>query len=270
MEILISPEILREVRNNGDNLSELLQQASNEQLESNCLNEALTAAVQNDHHQNVGKLIVKGATNISEALKLSVNEKKIHASAMLMLVYAAMDGNCNLIRQLFDEIRIEDQPCQECSKSSGGTYALVSRMLNQSTTDEDCRECLQSVQQVLKNSNMPTTIPIEIARRNITGQTSAQRAKRCAHVREELLMKTNVNKEGKYVYWKGLGLRSIEINWLKRVDWVKILQIGRNQLKSLPPQIGAHLKQVSNTAYQFFFHCLCMHFQSVLQKHSLS
>ena len=252
---------MREVKNNGDNLSELLAQANPDHLEPNCLNEALIAAVENDHHQNVGKLIVKGSTNISEALKLSVREKKVHASAMLMLVYAAMDGNCNLVRQLFDEIRIEDQPCQECSKSSGGTYALLLRMLNQSMTDQDCRECLQSVRRVLKTSDMPTTIPIEIARRNIAGNTSVQRARRCGHVREELLMKTDVNKEEKYVHWQGLGLRTIELNWLKRVDWVKTLLIGRNQLKSLPAHIGAHLKQVSNNnhncfAFNVFFTCL--------------
>ena len=248
---IFSPEILREVTNNGDNLSDLLQQASNEQLEPNCLNEALIAAVQNDHHQNVGKLIVKGASNISEALKLSVNEKKVHASAMLMLVYAAMEGNCNLIRQLFDEIRIEDQPCKECSNSSGGTYALVSRMLNQATSERDSKDCLQSVRRALKTSHMPTTIPIEIARRNITGHTSVQRARRCAHVREELLMKTDMNKEEKYVHWQGLGLRSIEVTWLKRVDWVKTLLIGRNQLRSLPAHIGVHLKQVSKTTSVF-------------------
>lgn len=252
---------MREVKNNGDNLSELLAQANPEHLEPNCLNEALIAAVENDHHQNVGKLIVKGSTNISEALKLSVREKKVHASAMLMLVYAAMDGNCNLVRQLFDEIRIEDQPCQECSKSSGGTYALLLRMLNQSMTDQDCRECLQSVRRVLKTSDMPTTIPIEIARRNIAGNTSVQRARRCGHVREELLMKTDVSKDEKYVHWQGLGLRTIELNWLKRVDWVKTLLIGRNQLKSLPAQIGAHLKQVNNNnhscfAFNVFFTCL--------------
>lgn len=223
-------------------------------MEPNCLNEALTAAVENDHHQNVGKLIVKGASNISEALKLSVNGKKVHATAMLMLVYTAMEGNCNLVRQLYDEIRIEDQPCQECSKSGSGTYALMLRMLNQSMTDQDCRECLLNVRQVLKTADISTTIPIEIARRNITGNTSSQRAKRCSHVREELLMKTDVNKEEKYVYWKGLGLRTIELSWLKRVDWVKTLLIGWNQLKSLPPQIGAHLKQVGlYNSYGFSF-----------------
>ena len=235
---------MNEVRNDGENLTELLKDGA-DQLEPNCLNEALIAAVENDNHQNVGKLIVKGANNISEALQLSVQKKKVYACAMLMLVSAAMDGNCNLIRQLFDEIRIEEQPCQECSKSSANTYTLVSRMLNYSTSDEDCQDCLYRVRRALKSSNMPTTIPIEIARRNATGSTNPQQARRCAHVREELLMKTDVDKDNKSVHWQGLGLRSIETAWLKRIDWVKTLLIGRNQLKLLPPQMGTHLKQVS-------------------------
>ena len=241
-------EILNEVRTNGNNLTELLQDRV-EQLEPDCLNKALIAAVENDHHQNVGKLIVKGATNISEALKLAVAEKKVYASAMLMLVYAAIDGNCNLVLQLFDEIEIDKQPCKECSKASGDTFTLFSRMLNYSTMD-DFQDCLQRIRRALKSSNMPTTIPIEIARRNITA--TPQKALRCGHVREELLMKTDVNKEDKSVHWQGLGLRSIEIAWFKRVDWVKSLLIGRNQLKVLPKQIGVHLKQVRKT---FYFCC---------------
>lgn len=232
------------MRTNGNNLTELLQ-AGVGQLEPDCLNKALIAAVENDHHQNVGKLIVKGATNISEALKLAVTERKVYASAMLMLVYAAIDGNCNLVRQLFDEVEIDDQqPCKECSNASGGTYALFSQMLNYTTMD-DFQDCLHRVRRALKSSNMPTTIPIEIARRNIGPSTTPQKSKRCEHVREELLMKTDVNQEDKSVHWQGLGLRSIQIAWLKRVDWVKSLLIGRNQLKVLPKQMGVHIKQVS-------------------------
>ena len=230
------------MKRNGNKLPELLQ-AGVDQLEPNCLNEALIAAVENDHHQNVGILIKVGATNISEALKLSVNEKKVYASAMLMLVYAAMEGNCNLVRQLFGEIRIDDQPCQECSRLSGGAYALTARMLDDSATDQDCRDSLDSVRRALQGSDMLTAIPIEIAQRNVSGKLSGKLS-RCAHVREELLMKTDVNKDDKSVCWQGLGLNSVELTWLKRIDWVDTLLMGRNQLRVLPSQMGLHLQQV--------------------------
>ena len=243
--ILTPTEILTEVRNNGNGLSELLA-AGVEKLDPGCLNEALIIAVENDHHQNVGKLIVKGATNISEALRLALNNKKMHASAMLMLISAATDGNCNLIRQLYEDIGIDELPCQDCSRSCGGTRTLISKMVNNSKVD--IQDCLCGVSEALIGSNIPTTIPIEIARRS---STTPLRAKRCADVREELLMKTDVNLEDKSVDWQGLGLRSIELSWMKRVDWVKSLSIGRNQLKVLPAQMEIHMKQVG----LFFFQC---------------
>ena len=43
---------------------------------------------------------MKGADKIKEALKQSVDEKKPHARAMLLLVVAAMEGNCDLISAL--------------------------------------------------------------------------------------------------------------------------------------------------------------------------
>ena len=238
-----STEIIKEVKQNGNKLSELLESGV-DQLEPNCLNEALIAAVHNDHHQNVGILVKKGASKILEALQLSVNEKKVYASAMLMLIYSAKEGNCNLIRQLFGEIRIDDQPCQECSRPSGGAYALISRMLDKSAKDEDCRDSLESVCRALKGSDTLTAIPIEIAQRNVTGKIAPERARRCAHVRQELLMKTGVSKDDKSVQWQGLSLNSVELTWLKRIDWVDTLLMGRNQLRVLPSQMGLHLQQV--------------------------
>lgn len=228
------------MKRNG-NITELLQAGG--ELEPNCLNEALIAAVQNDHQQNVGKLIAKGASNVSEALKLSVTEKKFYAGAMLLLIYAAMEGNCNLVRQLFGEIKIEDQPCQECSKSNGGTHKLISNVFSDSVSVENFHDCLLEVRRALERCNMPTAIPIEIARRNISPK-SPPKAIRCAHVREELLMKTDVNKDDKSVQWQGLDLRSIELSWLKRIDWVETLLMGHNQLSVLPEHIGLHLQQV--------------------------
>ena len=253
-------EILKAVRNNEDVL-ELLKSGV-EKLEPNCLNNALVAAVKNDHHQNVGTLIATGANNILEALKEAVNGKWLQASAMLMLISAATDGNCNMIRQLFEEIAVDELPCQECSRASGGVHALISKMLNHATKEE-IHDCLRGVCNVLRASNVPTAIPIQIARRSInTANINPQRARRCTHVREELLMKTNVNKDDKSVDWQLLGLRSIELSWLKRINWVKSLLLGRNQLKILPAQMGIHLKQVYTHMQKHlsvFFHVIPKH-----------
>ena len=202
-------EIVKEVQTNGDNLSELLR-FSADQLEPHCLNSALMAAAMNDNHVNVGKLIVKGANEITRELKRSVEQKKPHARAMLLLVHAAVEGNCNLVLQLFGE------------PTSGA---------------DNCREYIDDtfpeVQKVVLSGEVSTVVPIEIARRN--GHAS---------VREELLLKTNVNEQEKSVHWHGLRLLVLDINWLRKIHWVQKLRLARNGFRSLPNEMGTYLKQV--------------------------
>ena len=194
---------------NGDCLEELLH-LDPDQLEPNCLNQALTAAVSNDNHYNVGKLIVKGADKITEALKQSVDDKKPHARAMLLLVHAAMEGNRNLVLRLFGE------------PTSGA---------------DNCREYIDDtfpeVQKAVLSGKVSTVVPIEIARRN--GHAS---------VREELLLKTDVNEQEKSVHWHGLRLLVLDINWLRKIRWVQKLVLAWNGFKSLPNEMGTYLKQV--------------------------
>ena len=136
---------------NGDNLTELLR-FNADQLEPNCLNRALIAAVNNDNHFNVGKLIVKGANNIDECLKKSREDHKPHARAMLLLVMAAMEGNRNLVLKLFGE----PAPGMD--------------------TRDYQDDGFQDVQKAVLGGKVSTVVPIEIARRN--GHTQ---------VREELV-----------------------------------------------------------------------------------
>ena len=68
-------EIIKEAENNSDKLTELLRHRA-DQLEPNCLNRALIAATRNDNHFNIGKLIVKGASNREECLEIAITKKK--------------------------------------------------------------------------------------------------------------------------------------------------------------------------------------------------
>ena len=197
------------MQTDGDNLTELLH-FNADQLEPHCLNVALMAAVTNDNHINVGKLILKGAHEIAEALKQSVEEKKPHARAMLLLVHAAMEGNRNLVLRLFGE------------PTSGA---------------DNCREYIDDtfpeVHKAMLSGKVSTVVPIEIARRH--GHAS---------VREELLLKTDVNEQEKSVHWHGLQLLVLDINWLCKIHWVQKLRLARNGFKSLPNEMGTYLKQV--------------------------
>ena len=96
----VNLEIIKEVDTNGDNLTELLR-VSLDELEKNCLERALIAAVRRGNHFNVGKLVVKGATNVDEALELATQLKKHKARAMLLLVKAAQTNDKDLVLKLF-------------------------------------------------------------------------------------------------------------------------------------------------------------------------
>ena len=202
------PEIIKEVVTNGDNLTELLR-FNADQLEPDCLKRALLAAVEKDNHFNVGKLIVKGADNIDDCLKRSKEDKKPHARAMLLLVKAAQGGNRNLVLKLFGE----PAPGLDMREFSDDGF--------------------QDVQRAVVGGKVSTVVPIEIARRN--GH---------ATVREELLLKTDVNQEEGTVYWHGLRLLVLDVSWLRKIHWVKRLRLARNGFRQLPNEMGTYLKQV--------------------------
>ena len=174
------------------------------------LNRALKAAVKNDNHLNIGKLIVKGSTTISECLRYAKNARKPHARAMLLLIKAAQTGDVAIVQKLFGEPAPGLQNPQEYEDDGFG-----------------------QVQEAVLSGNISTVVPIEIARRN-----------QHHDVREDLLLRTDVNEEEGYVYWHGLRLLQLDITWLRKITWVKKIRLARNGFKSLPQDIGTHLKQV--------------------------
>ena len=202
-------EIIKEVETNGENLTCLLMSGA-DTLEPNVLNRALIAATRNDNNFNAGKLIVKGAMNLEECLKIAKEERKPNVRAMILLVKAAVSGNKAIVQKVFGE--------------------TVEHLENPSDYTDDG---FIDVQKAILSRQVSTVVPIEIARRN--GQ---------AAVREELLMHTDVEKDEGYVHWHGLRLLRLDISWLRKILWVKKLRLARNGFKSLPPEMGAYLKQV--------------------------
>ena len=128
---------------------------------------------------------MKGADKIKEALKQPVDEKKPHARAMLLLVVAAIEGNCDLIRVLFSEAVSGDDTCK--------VYV---------------DDFFSDVQKALQSGVVSTVVAIEIAHRH--GQSS---------VHEELLLMTDMNEKEKSVHWHGLQLITLDIKWLCRIHF---------------------------------------------------
>ena len=83
------------------------------------------------------------------------------------------------------------------------------------------------------SGKVSTVVPIEIARR-------AQNN----NVREELLLRTDVNQEEGSVYWHGLRLLHLDLSWVRKIHWVKRLRLARNGFRVIPNEIGGYLKQV--------------------------
>ena len=202
-------EIIKEVENNGDKLTELLL-SNTDQLEPNCLDRAMMVATQNDNHFNIGKLVVKGAKNMEECLEYSQQNNKPHVRAMLMLIKEASTGNKAIVQKLFGETVDKADNSRDFSDAG-----------------------FSDVQEAVLSGKVSTVVPIEIARRNQHVQ-----------IREELLLKTDVNQEEGYVYWHGLRLLNLEVPWLRRINWVKRLRLARNGFKTLPNAMGNYLKQV--------------------------
>lgn len=178
--------------------------------------------MKNNSHINVAKLVVKGARDIQGCLQYAKEENKHRARAMLLLIKAAQTGDKALVLKLF----------------GNHTPGLKQE---EDYDDEGFRE----VQEVVQSQNNITIVPIEIARRM-----------RKRQVREELLLRTDVNEEERYVHWHSLRLQEVEITWLSRITWVEKLRLARNALRSLPPDMGTYLRQVRTT---LFVYCSLLH-----------
>ena len=190
----------------------------NPELESDCLPRALLAAVKRDSHSNICRLVALGATNIDEALKLAKMEGKHHAWAMLLLLIAAMNNDCNLVRRLFGE--------------------PVFNLDGEALSDEGFGE----VQAVVKRGKVSTSVPIEIAH-----------SRQHRSVIKELLLRTDVNQIDRTVDWCGLQLNIFDVNWLGKIHWVKRLTLACNRLKALPNEFGLCLQHVSSVVIHLFW-----------------
>ena len=72
-------------------------------LEKDCLNHALLAAVESGNPANVGKLILRGATNVDVALAKSRSIPQYEVTAALLIIKAAMEDDKILVLKLYGE-----------------------------------------------------------------------------------------------------------------------------------------------------------------------
>ena len=93
---------MTEARKYGRQLSLLLQQHIDD-IEDDCIEQALLLAISTGNSLAVEKLIVRGVDNILDALNLSMVQERHHIRGLLLLVIAAVDGSHKLTLKLFGE-----------------------------------------------------------------------------------------------------------------------------------------------------------------------
>ena len=81
------------------------------------------------------------------------------------------------------------------------------------------------------SGKVSTVVPIEIAHRN-----------HHPAMREELLLRTDVNLKEGTVHWHGLRLLTLDLAWLRKIHLVKRLRLARNGFKSLPSEMGIYCR----------------------------
>ena len=213
MMYCFTENITTEVKVKGYNFIRLLKTS----IDNKCVDSAMLVAVNSGDPSNIGKLILYGATNIDVALAESRQLKQITVTAALLIFKAAIENDRILLLKLYGE------------NVNGDTKILL--------TEEDDLAVLQAAVAI---NNIRTAVPIEISRRN-----------NARTVREELLLRTDVDKDSGAVLWFGLRLTQLEISWLRKIYWVKKLRLACNEFSSLPPEMGNYLKQCTKLDLQW-------------------
>ena len=191
-----------------DNLRQVLEGYEQEriQLGVTFLNQAMVAATLNDNHECIGKLIKMGAKNIDECIQLAKEKGVINATAMLILLKAALTGDKTLL-YIFQT----------------GYASLTPEFAGLNLT----RQVNLKIAQAVRSHTISTIRILEVAQQS--GQHS---------VVQELLLLTRTNELIGSINWSNLHLVSMDRCLVHRMcNWVTALNLSSNKLKSIPAEI---------------------------------
>ena len=229
--------------NCADNLRQVLEGYEQEriQLSLKFLNQALVAATLNDNHECIAKLIKMGARNIDECIQLAKKKRFVNATAMLLLMRAALTG---------------DETCLNLPHVS--LYDIVQRNREQILSHELQREgdslehsFLREVVLTMQCGGRLSTFDAVVV--------AQQNGRYC--ICRKLMMFTGTNRHEGCVNWSKLSLASIDAQLLEMCTWITDLDLSANKLSIIPSGIGilsmvsllAVLQITSSTLFLFPF-----------------
>ena len=199
--------------NDIDNLRQVLEGYEQQriQLGLKFLNQALIAATLNDNHECIGKLIKMGARNVDECIQLAKEKRLVNATAMLLLMRAALTGNETFLKAQINQ-------------------SFPARILHQELPESDSLEhsfLRKVILTVRCGDRLSTFDAVEVAQQN--GQYSMCR---------KLMTLTGINRHEECVNWSKLGLVSIDVQLLEMCNWLTDLDLSANRLSTIPSGIG--------------------------------
>ncbi len=206
-------ELLSAVKNDSSKVVEMLKSLSLGGQGKDILNKCLMIATDNDNSVNIGILVLQGANNLQTCLHAAIQQRKIKARMMLTMLVAVALNDVMFVQKLFGE------PVE------------VDKSYAQYFSDQDFGQ----VQQFIQTGMMSTVIPLAFA----------LKLEDRLDVRDAYLMRTDVSRAEGTVGWSWLRLQQVEESWLKKISWVRTLNLAGNELEVLPSAFGACVSNVS-------------------------
>ena len=190
-------------------------------LNDDCYSKALKAAVEKNNCINAEKLILLGATNISEALE---SAKRIDVKLMLLMVKAVLEDDHYLLTE------IKNIETKTHTGQTNGVLPQFGRLRNPRYAilySEEMTECIA-------NGRLRTRVLIKLA---IKQDKSSK-------MLSELMLMTNIDVDKGSVGWSTLHLTELDVKWIVNLPEHMVitqLNLSQNQLSTLPNSIASHI-----------------------------
>ena len=186
-----------------DNLYSLLDTPLS-QLEPDCFNRALLTATTIDNGSLIGELVLRGATNIKEALTKSEKDRKLKSMTMLLIITAVTTNDNILLAQLI--------------RNAKPTHSLLNSI------------SVNQIHQIITTDKDFLNKPIEIAR--IHQNKVAFR---------DLLLHSRVSEVTGKVDWHGHDLSDIDKSLFHEFPWVRHLVLSSTKISKISSTFHSNL-----------------------------
>ena len=202
-------------------------------MNDNCYDRALKAAVEKDRCGNAEKLILVGATNIDEVMRLA---KQVDIKLMLLMVKAVLEDDHHLIIEIKKMSGKGFKGSKTPSEQSGETlpHSADADHTRNSKYEILCSE--EMTKHIVTGGRLRTRAPIKLA----------IKLKKPSIILDELLSITNIDFDAGSVGWSNLNLPELDIKWITNLSkhmMIKQLNLSQNQLSVLPISITSHLRR---------------------------